>query len=91
MAKQLMTSTQVACHLSLNITVNDNGNTQLVTLPLLPLTTIFFALWALRQTLDTAIIEAVLLADEFKAALTPAFNVAAIIFKSVAFGLGVPL
>ena len=91
MAKHLMTSTQVVCHLSLNITVNDNGRTQLVTMPLLPLTTIFFALWAVRQTVNTAIYELVLMADDFKALVTPAFKVAAILINSVAFGLGVPL
>ena len=82
-----MTSTQVACHLSLNFVVSEGGNARLVTLPLLPLTGLFFMLWSMRQAVDRFTFELATLADELKLSVIFTAKLIVIGVNALAFGL----
>ena len=91
MGRQLMKHTQVCITLSVNVQVRRGHDTRLVTLPLLPLTTLFFWLWAIRETVFRIGFELASIADDLYQALTFTGKVAAITFNALAFGLGVTL
>lgn len=86
--KALM-QTQVAVTLSLNVVTTTDQETQLLTLPLVQLTTLIVWVWAIWQTAYDLGSEALLLASDVAATIDVATKVISIGCKALAFGLGV--
>ncbi len=89
MNRMVFTATQIAYHLALTITVKNDDEVAGVMIPLLPVTTLFFIAWQIRQlatrlqeTWQTGI-------TAWRVRLTIALKLSAIFCKATAYGLGV--
>ena len=89
MSRAIIQSTQLAVSLSLNIQVQNEHDTRLVTLPLVQLTTLFFWLWTVRQIVTRFRFELILLVRDITDTLDLTGKVFVIGLNSLAFGFGV--
>lgn len=87
--RKLFRSTQVACHLALNVVIQRPGMAQLIPIPLVRLTGFLFAAWLLLNQLNRVVAEILALSNDAKAAFVFSSTVLIIGFNALAFGLGV--
>jgi len=88
MSRVIVQSTQIAVSLSLNIQVQNENDTHLMTLRLVPLTTLFFALWSIRQSWSRFWFELAMMIDDIIGRLSIAGKVVSIGFNSLVWGMG---
>ncbi len=89
MNRMVFTATQIAYHLSLTMIVRKDEEVAGMTIPLLPVTTLFFIVWQIRQlatrlqdTWQTGI-------TAWRVRLTIALKLSVIFCKATAYGVGV--
>ena len=91
MSRAIIHSTQVCVTLALNIQVQHNHEARLMSLPLVPVTPLFFTLLSVGQSWSRFRFEVATLAADSQEAIGFAGKVLTIGFKALAFGLGVSL
>ena len=82
-----MKSTQVYVMLALNVQIQNENDTRLMTLPLVPLTTLFFALWSIRQSWNRFWFELAMMVDNLTSRLSVVCKVVSIGFTSLVWGM----
>ncbi len=89
MSRIIFTATQIAYHLSLTIIVKKDDETVGMTIPLLPVTTLFFIAWQVRQLITRAQGILNIFITAWQTRLNIVLKVSAIFCKATAYGLGV--